>query len=100
MAYTTSEIGLLARLRPAEARDSILSAFRRHGTYESAAEALGCSRRHAIAWEDEVSGDELRDRHEAVSCGITYQAWCERRDRARAYDEAIDREEAEDRESA
>ncbi len=55
---------------------------------------------YAIAWEDEVSGDELRDRREAASDGLTYQAWCERRDRARAYDEAIEREEAEDRDSA
>lgn len=55
---------------------------------------------YAVAWEDEVSGDELRDRREAASDGLTYQAWCERRDRARAYDEAIEREEAEDRESA
>lgn len=55
---------------------------------------------YAIAWEDEVSGGELRDRREAASDGLTYQAWCERRDRARAYDEAIEREEAEDRDSA
>lgn len=55
---------------------------------------------YAIAWEDEVSGDELRDRREAASYGIAYREWCERRERARACDEAIDREEAEDRESA
>lgn len=55
---------------------------------------------HAIAWEDDVAGDELRDRREAASYGYTYREWCERRERAKAYDEAIEREEAEDRESA
>lgn len=50
---------------------------------------------YAIAWEDEVSGDELRDRREAASFGIPYREWCERRERAKAYDEAIEREEAE-----
>lgn len=59
MAYVTSEIGLLARLRPEEARDSILAAFRRHGTYEAAAESLGCSRRHLhrLVVELEIADD-------------------------------------------
>jgi len=46
MAYTTSEIGLLARLYPEKARARIVEAFRRGGTYDAAAAALECSKRN------------------------------------------------------
>lgn len=49
---------------------------------------------YAIAWEDVPDAERL-DRHEAASSGIPYREWCERREQARAYDDAIDREDAE-----
>lgn len=61
MAYTTSEIGLLARLYPEKARARIVEAFRRGGTYDAAAAALECSRRHLHRLVVELGiGDDVR----------------------------------------